>query len=279
MRSRLFGLRNSFLTVSLFVGQSVSIVPVDDPDRKKRFKRFAELQRELAELAHELNLREGSIPHDRPKPLGVEAYQSLGEHGQDLISIHASDGTYGFVSPNAQRLFYLHPDEMVGRSPYTFFHSDDVDPIAAHDATQGSGAQPPIRYRFRCGDGTYRWVETRSHARTTEHGVEQIVCITRDVDDEERQRVEAEELQAQLQISERMVSLGTLAGGLATRSIVPWHMCSPTSSLLCKKSKRFPRLEINPRVRGAGRAARRQGRRRTHPTHHSRPAHLFSQDR
>lgn len=47
-----------------------------------------------------------------------------------------------------------------------------------------AGDQQSIRYRLRCKNGDFRWVETRSRARTTSRGVEQIICITRDVHDE-----------------------------------------------------------------------------------------------
>ena len=45
---------------------------------------------------------------------------------RDLICIHNQDGTYLFVSPSIEDLTGFKPHELIGKSPYDFFHPDDL---------------------------------------------------------------------------------------------------------------------------------------------------------
>lgn len=112
-----------------------------------------------------------------------QRHRLLAERSTDLITLHEMDGRFAYVSPAARTLLAYEPEELVGRSPYDFFHSDDVAAIRAnHEALLAGVAPPPIEYRIRRADGRYAWFETSTQSIRDERDgrVRQIVCVSRD---------------------------------------------------------------------------------------------------
>ncbi len=154
-----------------------------DPDR---LVALAEARAKVQALEAELGL--SGARGATPQHGGVDAalWAQVADIAVDLISVHAANGDYLFASPSSERLFGWRPDQLVGTNAYAYFHADDLAAItashAAHDpSTAGS---PRVRYRLRCLDGSWRWVETVSHAHSLPDGIQQIVAITRDVEDQ-----------------------------------------------------------------------------------------------
>jgi PAS domain S-box-containing protein len=160
---------------------------------------MAELQSELAQLEEHLGLRTSPLPATAPgqELLSLDAYQLIIELSVDFISLHAPNGHYLFVSPNVERLFGWKPEQVLGHAAYEFIHQADWPHITDNHARhlEQKPDTRPVRYRFRCADGSHRWVETRSQSSRVPGGVGRIVCITRDIHAQvlaEQQRVEAE---------------------------------------------------------------------------------------
>ncbi|MGF1503822.1 MAG: PAS domain S-box protein [Anaerolineae bacterium] len=112
-------------------------------------------------------------------------YQLLADNATDMISRHALDGTYTYVSPAVTLLLGYEPEELVGLPSYDFFHPDDLEKITgSYDNTVDSiDNAPPIEHRLRNKDGHYVWVETSSRIvrdPETDQPVE-IVAVTRDI--------------------------------------------------------------------------------------------------
>ncbi len=114
----------------------------------------------------------------------VEALVS--EFSLDLISVHASDGEYLYASANAEELFGWRPEQLVGRGAREYFHPDDLVRIEREEGSRPFGGTGRIQYRLRCGDGAWRWVETRCRAELRDGNVNRIVCLTRDIERERR---------------------------------------------------------------------------------------------
>ena len=111
------------------------------------------------------------------------AWQLVATMASDMLSIHATDGTFLFCSPAAERLFGYAPHDLVGRSIRDYLHPEDVDWIEDVEHTIDDDACfAPIEYRFRCRDGGYRWVETRAREQVID-GQSRVVCVTSDVTD------------------------------------------------------------------------------------------------
>ena len=79
----------------------------------------------------------------------------------DVIAIVDGDGIYRYHSPNVERLLGWRPDEIVGRSAWDFVHPDDLDlALARFRAVMDEpNASATIECRYRCKDGSYKWVE------------------------------------------------------------------------------------------------------------------------
>ena len=115
----------------------------------------------------------------------------------DMISAHAPDETYRYVSAAAKDLLGYEPEELLGTRAYDHFHPDDVPKVGASHRSALGGAPFTIIYRMRHKNGEYVWVETTNRIVTdagTGEVVEVLSC-TREVehregmdsvDDEER---------------------------------------------------------------------------------------------
>lgn len=204
---------------------AVMVSTDSDPDRARRMLELAELRRRAADLESELGLRGGWARPEGEAPFDVGAYQLLAQHASDFLSIHAANGDYLFASSSVERLFGYAPDDLIGRSAYELFHPEDLQRITEDHQKHVEGRDGAVRYRLRRADGSYRSVETRSQAHRSTEGLEQIVCITRDVEDavqleamlrDQRDALEQrlDELRRELLRAERLASVGTMAGAI-----------------------------------------------------------------
>ena len=177
--------------------------------------RLAELRAEIERLEADAGLV-ARVPSAPPREaLGLAAYQLIAEHATDVLSIHAPNGDYLFVSPGARPLLGYDPSELVGTNAYRYFHPDDLGRIAADHAGHGAGAAGAVRYRLRRRDGHYRWVETRSRSHHTDGGPTHIVAITRDIDEEVTARGRLTAREQQTVRAEQAAAAARLAHALA----------------------------------------------------------------
>ena len=83
----------------------------------------------------------------------------------DLLCIIAPDTTLRRVSQEWTAALGWSPEELVGHSFVDFLHPDDIEPSLA--AVRRLSDRQPIRRftnRYRCRDGSYRWLEWRAVA-------------------------------------------------------------------------------------------------------------------
>lgn len=121
-------------------------------------------------------------------PLGAEFETlegSIADYLGDMVSAHAPDGTYRYVSAASKELLGFESDELVGRSAYDLFHPDDMAKVAAAHRSTLEGAPFTVAYRIRRKDHEYLWVETTTRVISDEDSGEviEIVCSTRPVGD------------------------------------------------------------------------------------------------
>ncbi|MGE3820059.1 MAG: PAS domain S-box protein, partial [Isosphaeraceae bacterium] len=111
-------------------------------------------------------------------------YRLLAENATDMISRHAPDGTYLYVSPASKPVTGYLPRELLGRSPYELIHPDDLDHVRqAHALMLESDEPRAVTLRSRRPDGSFVWLETTARAirEPTTAAVTEIQCATRDV--------------------------------------------------------------------------------------------------
>ena len=137
-----------------------------------------------------------------------ELFRSLIENASDAITILSADGTSLYESPSVERVLGYPPEEILGTKSFALLHPDDVKAVKQTFAEMLAGGEPvPIEVKLRHRDGTWRTVEAIGRRRRQD-GDWVVVVNYRDVTD---QRL----LQAQLLHSQKLESVGRLAGGVA----------------------------------------------------------------
>ncbi len=156
-----------------------------DADHKaKTLQKLATMRRRIAELEREAGIDPQAKLGDTEDPdhQSLRAFELVADYATDMISIHADNGDFLFVSANCEEFFGWTQAQLLGRNSYEFFHPTDVKRIASDHADHDVGHEGRVRYRMRKRDGSYLWVETRSRARLTDEGVKEIVALTTNIE-------------------------------------------------------------------------------------------------
>ncbi|BAP57713.1 PAS domain S-box [Thioploca ingrica] len=122
--------------------------------------RFAQSSKPLSLLSL---VRDVTSREQRREILGKneELYRMLAENNHDLICLHEVDGAYLHLSPSVTRLLGYHPEELLGKSPYSLLHPDDPDKLKkAYEQGKAGQIDNVVEYRIRCQNGQYVWFET-----------------------------------------------------------------------------------------------------------------------
>jgi len=110
-------------------------------------------------------------------------YKLLVENTTELVCRHDLDGVFLKVNENVKEILGYDPEDLVGKNPYEFHHPDDTERIQkdSHDLAKRNNKPPRIIYRFRDKRGSYKWLDTITHPLMNDHGVLELVTVSRDV--------------------------------------------------------------------------------------------------
>jgi diguanylate cyclase (GGDEF)-like protein/PAS domain S-box-containing protein len=122
----------------------------------------------------------------------------LTENMSDLICLHALDGTMTYISPSSKTLLGYEPHELLGTSPFTLVHPDDLAFVRTQTGQLLEGKTPkPYLQRCRKKDGSYLWLEMFNQPVFGEDGhITSVVAVSRDVT--ERKKIEEQLLEGAL---------------------------------------------------------------------------------
>ncbi|MCC6313929.1 MAG: PAS domain S-box protein [Thermomicrobiales bacterium] len=128
-------------------------------------------------------------------------FRSLIANATDMVVILDGDGAFRYASPAVRATLGWRPEELIGRNAFASIHPDDAPQVeAAFTAVLAApNDRPPIGFRFRHADGSWRWLESVASNLLDDPAVGGIVVNTRDVS--ERMRA-AEELRAAKEAAE-----------------------------------------------------------------------------
>jgi two-component system, LuxR family, sensor kinase FixL len=145
-------------------------------------------------------------------------YRLLADHSSDLISRHAPDGRWMYLSPASRSILGYRPDELVGLDPFEFIHSDDRGRcLLALRTLLETGRPSSSTYRARRADGQYVWLETSaktvSNPLTGE--IQEIVATSRDVTERIEANRKLHQREEGLAHAERLSTMGQMASELA----------------------------------------------------------------
>jgi len=110
------------------------------------------------------------------------------------------------ISPSSAEITGHPPQELIGKNCYDFVHPDDLKVVkSSHQSIIKNGSASAVEFRFRCKDGSYIWVETKSKkinpdAETSEPV---ILSVTRDI---RERKIFEEQLKASLQEKELLLN-------------------------------------------------------------------------
>jgi PAS domain S-box-containing protein len=123
----------------------------------------------------------------------------------DMLCVADFNGYFTRVNPAFERVLG-HTGEELMREPFmSFVHPDDREATAAQlEFTLGGGETLAFENRYRCRDGTYRWLQWAS---TTDRGVGLIYAVARDVTDAKQSEAELRALLAEQAALRRVATL------------------------------------------------------------------------
>ncbi|MDH7973281.1 PAS domain-containing protein [Sphingomonas sp. AR_OL41] len=86
----------------------------------------------------------------------------LAENVCDVIAVYGADGIFRYVSPSITSLLGYAPEELVGRTPFSFIHLEDRERVAEEfRAAAASSAQATVEYRALTKGGATKWLEAK----------------------------------------------------------------------------------------------------------------------
>jgi PAS domain S-box-containing protein len=132
--------------------------------------------------------------------------QHLFEFSLDLLCISGLDGYLRQVNPAWTRVLGWSEDELLSRPVFTFLHPDDLEATEAGRAGLMTGRPlQDLENRYRCKDGSYRWLSWRSFSRP-EEGV--VFAIARDITDRKQAEAALRQTSDRLLLATRVARLG-----------------------------------------------------------------------
>ncbi|MBE0618081.1 MAG: PAS domain S-box protein, partial [Proteobacteria bacterium] len=131
----------------------------------------------------------------------------------DLLCVSDLEGRLREVNPAWTKALGWSDEELTGRPWLDFVHPDDRERTAAEGERLRAGVfTKGFENRYRCRDGTYRWLSWNSFPVPAE-GI--AFSVVRDVTEARRLAEEQAQLEGQLRQAQKMEAIGTLAGGIA----------------------------------------------------------------
>jgi PAS domain S-box-containing protein len=125
----------------------------------------------------------GSLPENGAGWLGQVVSNS-----SDVIGVLEEDGTVRHASPSVRAVLGYRPEDVVGTGIFDYVHPDDVERafLALAETLATPGVLPPIEFRARRADGTWRHVEVVRNNLSDDPQVAGVVINVRDITERKR---------------------------------------------------------------------------------------------
>ena len=118
-----------------------------------------------------------------------QKFRLLAENSEDIISVHAIDGTIWYLSPSVNTVLGYEVDDVIGRSIEQYVHPDDRHKFVRADRIAVLTDKSPeesiiVRYRILHKSGTYIWLETIIKPIVDEEQLVKLICTSRNITDQ-----------------------------------------------------------------------------------------------
>jgi len=130
----------------------------------------------------------------------VDKFKLISENVSDLVCLHEpKNATYLYCSPSVTEVTGYQPEDLIGKSPYDFFHPDVLKQLEKdHERSKQAGEEPSVpppkmEFLFRSKNKGYRWIESHSRPIFDNDGnVILILSTSRDITDKKEAEEEKE---------------------------------------------------------------------------------------
>ncbi len=129
----------------------------------------------------------------------------------DILSIANTDGFFLRLNPAVERVLGYTREELTAQPLFEFIHPDDVEKTReAISALRSQEKLFSFHNRYRCKDGSYRWLEWSANAVG-----DRIYAAARDLTERNRAELEALEARRELTRMDRLSRMGELTASIA----------------------------------------------------------------
>ncbi len=145
-------------------------------------------------------------------------FRSFVENANDIVYSLSPEGVFTYVSPNWSHFMGEPATEAVGSAFEPYVHPEDISLCREFlERVLVTGEkQSSVEYRVKHRNGSWRWhVSNGSPMFDMDGNVISYFGIARDITERKRTEENREKLQAQLNQTRKIESIGTLAGGVA----------------------------------------------------------------
>jgi PAS domain S-box-containing protein len=198
-------LRNYKKDGTLFWNE-LSISPVRD--REGRLVNFIGVQEDVTQR----NKAEEELRQSE------ERFRSLVQYASDIITVIEPEGTIRYQSPSIERILGYGPEELIGTNAFDYVHQEDAKQVqsAFAEALKNQEVSPPVEFRFRHKDGSWRFLEAVGNNLLADPSVGGMVVNSRDI----TERKQAERERSQLLVREQVARAQAEAARQRLRAIL-----------------------------------------------------------
>jgi len=221
-----------------------------------------EVEQELRKTREELEVRVEERTRDLSQANQAlreseQRYRLLGEGIPDQVWTARPDGQLDYINGRTLQYFGRTMEEGMGGGWQDVVHPDDLPSCAERWARSlRTGDDYEVEFRLRRADGEYRWYLGRATAgRDTTGQIVKWFGTNTDIDDKKRAEESLRQSEEQLRQSQKMESIGTLAGGVAHDFNNLLTVISGNTQLALTRLE--PDSRIQPRLIEVERAANR----------------------
>ncbi|MFI5124831.1 MAG: response regulator [Chitinophagales bacterium] len=112
-----------------------------------------------------------------------QKFRLLAENSEDIISVHAADGTVWYLSPSVTHVLGYEVEEVIGGAILNYVHPEDRHKFFKQQkpgALQGKESII-VRYRICKKDESYLWLETIIKPIVDQNEVIKLICTSRNI--------------------------------------------------------------------------------------------------
>lgn len=177
--------------VALVTHQNISSYKNNEMELKNYAEKLSRELREQLELFYIANalLIKNLAAREQTEKILRESelrFHLLAENATDIISRHAPDGTYLYVSPSCKTLLGYTPEELLSRNAFKLLHYDDASKLKKiFNSRKENSHYRTVTYRIRRKEGDYRWFESNIRTIVDEQAktIREIQTASRDITD------------------------------------------------------------------------------------------------